>query len=104
MIPVGYQIPISFQGRNLDSYMVRSVRAADLLLHKHPNIVVTIICVIISLSCVCVCVSLQDRTFLIGTELMKHSEQEVAKEEETSKFRFRGYKVSITRRKRGQPC
>lgn len=41
---------------------------------------------------------------MIGTELMKHSEQEVAKEEETSKFRFRGYKVSITRRKRGQPC
>lgn len=53
---MGYQIPISFQGRNLDSYMVRSVRAADLLLHKHPNIVVNIICVIISLSCVCVCV------------------------------------------------
>lgn len=100
MIPVGYQIPINFQGRNLDSYMVRSVRAADLLLHKHPNIVVNIICVIISLNCV----SLQDRAFLIGTELMKHSEQEVAKEEETSKFRFRGYKVSITRRKRGQPC
>uniref|UniRef100_A0A669DD70 Plexin b2a, tandem duplicate 1 n=1 Tax=Oreochromis niloticus TaxID=8128 RepID=A0A669DD70_ORENI len=54
LIPVGYQIPISFQGRNLDSYMVRSVRAADLLLHKHPNIVVNIICVIISLNCVCV--------------------------------------------------
>ncbi|XP_039891728.1 plexin-B2a [Simochromis diagramma] len=54
LIPVGYQIPINFQGRNLDSYM--------------------------------------DRAFLIGTELMKHSEQEVAKEEETSKFRFRGYK------------
>lgn len=102
MIPVGYQIPISFQGRNLDSYMVRSVRAADLLLHKHPNIVVNIICVIISLNCVCV--SLQDRTFLIGTELMKYSEQEVTKEKETSKFTFRGYKVIITRRERGQPC
>ncbi|XP_030576486.1 plexin-B2-like [Archocentrus centrarchus] len=54
LIPVGYQIPISFQGRNLDSYM--------------------------------------GRTFLIGTELMKYSEQEVTQEEATSKFGFRGYK------------
>ncbi|XP_028304931.1 plexin-B2a isoform X2 [Gouania willdenowi] len=55
LIPVGFEIPIGFQGRNLDIYM--------------------------------------DKTFSIGTELMKNTEKEVV-QEERSKFKFHGYKFS----------
>ncbi|XP_040885699.1 plexin-B2a [Toxotes jaculatrix] len=55
LIPVGFKIPISFQGRNLDFYM--------------------------------------DQTLAIGTELMKHVEEEVI-QEPGSKFRFTGYEFA----------
>ncbi|XP_069580096.1 plexin-B2-like [Brachyistius frenatus] len=55
MIPVGFEIPITFQGRNLKIYT--------------------------------------GRTFSIGTELMKHKEEE-ASQYPSSKFRFKGYEFS----------
>uniref|UniRef100_A0A671Y2F0 Plexin b2a, tandem duplicate 1 n=1 Tax=Sparus aurata TaxID=8175 RepID=A0A671Y2F0_SPAAU len=58
LIPVGFEIPISFQGRNLEIYTVRG------------------------------------RRFTMGTELMKHTEREVA-QEQGSKFKFTGYEVSV---------
>ncbi|KAM7367318.1 hypothetical protein PAMP_015229 [Pampus punctatissimus] len=54
LIPVGFEIPISFQGRNLD--MMR-------------------------------------RSFVIGTELMKHTEEEIT-QEQGSKFKFRGHQFA----------
>lgn len=50
LIPVGFEIPISFQGRNLDIYMVRSVT----LTHDLNILVVTIV---IIAWCTGVCVS-----------------------------------------------
>ncbi|XP_072233761.1 plexin-B2-like [Leuresthes tenuis] len=55
LIPVGYEIPISFQGRNLGIY--------------------------------------EGQRFSIGTELMKHTEEEVTQEQD-SKFKFRGYRFA----------
>ncbi|XP_026219213.1 plexin-B2a [Anabas testudineus] len=55
LIPVGYKIPISFQGRNLNSYTGRS--------------------------------------FAIGTELMKHTEEEVTQEQDLH-FKFAGYEFA----------
>ncbi|KAM4712047.1 plexin-B2-like isoform 1-T3 [Anableps anableps] len=55
LIPVGYEIPIRFQGRNLNIY--------------------------------------EDKSFSIGTELMRHTEEEVTKKE-SSKFSFRGYRFA----------
>ncbi len=40
LIPVGFEIPISFQGRNLDIYMVRSDKSAHYLM---VNILIFII-------------------------------------------------------------
>uniref|UniRef100_A0A8C6UB37 Plexin b2a n=1 Tax=Neogobius melanostomus TaxID=47308 RepID=A0A8C6UB37_9GOBI len=57
LIPVGFEIPISFQGRNLGIYTVRR--------------------------------------FTIGTDLMKNTEHPVF-QEEGSKFKFRGHKVSLS--------
>uniref|UniRef100_A0A8C7VZ54 Sema domain-containing protein n=1 Tax=Oncorhynchus mykiss TaxID=8022 RepID=A0A8C7VZ54_ONCMY len=55
LIPVGYLIPISFQGKNLDIY--------------------------------------KDHTFKIGTELMKHTEEEFTFNEGL-KFNFKGYEFA----------
>uniref|UniRef100_A0A671Y7G4 Plexin b2a, tandem duplicate 1 n=1 Tax=Sparus aurata TaxID=8175 RepID=A0A671Y7G4_SPAAU len=55
LIPVGFEIPISFQGRNLEIYT--------------------------------------GRRFTMGTELMKHTEREVA-QEQGSKFKFTGYEFA----------
>uniref|UniRef100_A0A4W6D025 Plexin b2a, tandem duplicate 1 n=1 Tax=Lates calcarifer TaxID=8187 RepID=A0A4W6D025_LATCA len=55
LIPVGFQIPISFEGRNLGIYM--------------------------------------GRRFAIGTELMKHIEEEVT-QVEGSKFKFAGFEFA----------
>lgn len=37
---------------------------------------------------------MQGRRFTMGTELMKHTEREVA-QEQGSKFKFTGYEVSV---------
>ncbi|KAG7496795.1 plexin-B2-like [Solea senegalensis] len=55
LIPVGFKIPVSFRGRNLEIY--------------------------------------QGRRFDIGTELMKHTEEEVT-QQQGSKFKFSGYEFS----------
>uniref|UniRef100_A0A3Q3Q2T7 Sema domain-containing protein n=1 Tax=Monopterus albus TaxID=43700 RepID=A0A3Q3Q2T7_MONAL len=55
LIPVGYKIPITFQGRNLDIY--------------------------------------RGHRFAIGTELMKHTEEEVT-QEQGSRFKFTGYEFT----------
>ncbi|XP_041833898.1 plexin-B2a [Melanotaenia boesemani] len=60
LIPVGYKIPISFQGRNLGIY--------------------------------------QDRSFSIGTELMKLTEEDVA-QDQISSFKFRGYEFAYEKQK-----
>uniref|UniRef100_A0A8C6U2I5 Plexin b2a n=1 Tax=Neogobius melanostomus TaxID=47308 RepID=A0A8C6U2I5_9GOBI len=57
LIPVGFEIPISFQGRNLGIYT--------------------------------------GQRFTIGTDLMKNTEHPVF-QEEGSKFKFRGHKVSLS--------
>ncbi|XP_019753237.1 plexin-B2a isoform X2 [Hippocampus comes] len=59
LIPVGVEVPISFQGRNLDIY--------------------------------------SGRRFVMGTELMKQTEEEVT-QEGGSKFKFRGYEFSYDKR------
>ncbi|XP_077355581.1 plexin-B2a [Festucalex cinctus] len=55
LIPVGFEVPISFHGRNLDIY--------------------------------------SGRRFVIGTELMKQTEEEMT-QEHGSNFKFRGYQFS----------
>lgn len=82
LIPVGYKTPISFHGRNLDIYTVRSAAVASSLLtssscHVTPHLSFRV----------------QDKRFTIGTELMKRSEEEVT-QEQGSKFTFSGYEVS----------
>lgn len=81
LIPVGFEIPVSFQGRNLDSYTVRSI---GLIIPLTSPITRRLFCVF----------CLQGRRFTIGTELMKHTEKEVT-QEQGSKFKFAGYQVSV---------
>ncbi|XP_061663981.1 plexin-B2-like [Syngnathoides biaculeatus] len=59
LIPAGFEVPVAFQGKNLDIY--------------------------------------SGRRFLLGTELMKQTEEE-ATQEGGSNFRFRGYKFSYDKR------
>ncbi|XP_037098477.1 plexin-B2a isoform X1 [Syngnathus acus] len=59
LIPVGFEVPISFRGSNLDIY--------------------------------------SGRKFVMGTELMKETEEEVM-QEPGSNFRFRGYEFSYSER------
>lgn len=84
LIPVGFEIPISFQGRNLDSYMVRAVGLITVLTSPLKCF---------SVNNVRLC--LQGRKFTIGTELMKHTDKEVTREQ-GSKFKFTGYQVSVS--------
>lgn len=82
LIPVGFKTPISFHGRNLDIYRVRSAAVASSLLTSSSCHVTP-----------CLSCRVQDPRFTMGTELMKGTEEEVTKEE-GSKFKFSGYEVS----------
>lgn len=82
LIPVGFKTPISFHGRNLNIYTVRSAAVASSLLTSSPCHVTP-----------CPSCRVQDPRFTIGTELMKGTEEEVTKEQ-GSKFKFSGYEVS----------
>lgn len=81
LIPVGFEIPISFHGRNLDIYTVRWLRIT--VTDNHRLMFVNN-----------VCRRLQGRRFTIGTQLMKNTEKEVT-QEQGSKFKFTGYEVSV---------
>lgn len=82
LIPVGFKTPISFHGRNLDIYKVRSAAVASSLLTSSSCHVTP-----------CPSCRVQDPKFTIGTELMKRTE-EVFTLEQGSTFRFSGYEVS----------
>lgn len=84
LIPVGFEIPISFQGRNLAIYTVRRVRADRFHHQRSPSV----------FDRSEFFVHLQGHKFTIGTELMKNTEREVT-QEQGSKFTFSGYKVSM---------
>lgn len=81
---MGFEIPITFQGRNLAIYTVRGTELIVFIINIHRP-----------------CLSglnfvhLQGHKFTIGTELMKNTEREVIQQQQESKFTFSGYKVSM---------
>ena len=88
LIPVGFQIPISFQGKNLDNYMVSSVTLIHHYYYYH-------LLWFISVNNVRLC--LQGQRFSIGTELMGKKELTVTGGQ-GSKFEFTGYEVGMKER------